>query len=66
MNMKVNSKSDEMVLRDVLDRWKDGVDAHEPQDVAATFTSDAIFQGLHPYGVTRRRSPNTTILNASE
>jgi uncharacterized protein (TIGR02246 family) len=53
MNIKVNSKSDEMVLRDVLDRWKGAVDAHEPQLVAATFTSDAIFQGLHPYGVGR-------------
>jgi hypothetical protein len=53
MNIKVNSKSDEMVLRDVLDRWKGAVDAHEPHDVAATFTSDAIFQGLHRYGVGR-------------
>jgi len=53
MNMKVNSKSDEMVLRVVLDRWKDAVDTHEPQRVAATFTPDAIFQGLHPYGVGR-------------
>src|SRR5882757_7087528 len=51
MNAKVNSKSDEMVLGDVLDRWKGAVDAHRPQDVAAAFTSDAIFQGLHPYGV---------------
>ena len=27
------------------------MDAHEPADVAALFTEDAIFQGLHPYGV---------------
>jgi hypothetical protein len=53
VNLKVNSKSDEMVLRDVFDRWKGAVDAPEPQNVAATFTSDAIFQGLHPYGVGR-------------
>jgi uncharacterized protein (TIGR02246 family) len=54
MTTKVNAKSDEMVLRDVLDRWKSAVDAHEPRHVAATFTSDAIFQGLHPYGVGRK------------
>jgi len=41
------------VLRDVLDRWKDAVDAHEPERVAANFTEDAIFQGLRPYGVGR-------------
>ncbi|GGK62323.1 hypothetical protein Sme01_04300 [Sphaerisporangium melleum] len=43
----------ETILRDVLDRWKAGVDAHEPQQVAALFTEDAIFQGLHPYSVGR-------------
>jgi uncharacterized protein (TIGR02246 family) len=41
------------VLRDVLDQWKAGIDAHEPQKVAAVFTEDAIFQGLHPYSVGR-------------
>jgi uncharacterized protein (TIGR02246 family) len=41
------------VLRDVMDRWKDAVDAHEPERVAANFTEDAIFQGLRPYGVGR-------------
>jgi uncharacterized protein (TIGR02246 family) len=41
------------VLRGVLDEWKAGVDAHEPQKVAAVFTEDAIFQGLHPYSVGR-------------
>jgi uncharacterized protein (TIGR02246 family) len=39
------------VLRDVLERWKAGVDAHEPQRVAAVFTKDAVFQGLRPYSV---------------
>jgi uncharacterized protein (TIGR02246 family) len=43
----------EAVLRDVLDQWKAGVDAHRPQQVAALFTEDAIFQGLHPYSVGR-------------
>ena len=43
--------NNEEVLRDVMDRWKDAVDAHEPERVAANFTTDAIFQGLHPYSV---------------
>ena len=42
------------VLREVLDRWKSAVDAHEPQRVAAGFTENAIFQGLHPYSVGRQ------------
>ncbi|MFE1794649.1 MULTISPECIES: YybH family protein [unclassified Streptomyces] len=43
----------EAILRDVLDRWKAAVDQHEPQRVAAQFTEDAIFQGLHPHSVGR-------------
>jgi uncharacterized protein (TIGR02246 family) len=39
------------ILRAVLDRWKSAVDAHDPKRVAANFTDDAIFQGLHPYSV---------------
>jgi ketosteroid isomerase-like protein len=42
---------DETLLRSVLDEWKAAVDAHDPQRVAAVFTQDAIFQGLHPYTV---------------
>ena len=42
---------DTEILRGVLDRWKAGIDAHEPQQVAAVFTEDAIFQGLRPYSV---------------
>jgi hypothetical protein len=38
-------------LEDVLPSWKAGVDAHQPADVGALFTHDAIFQGLHLYGV---------------
>jgi uncharacterized protein (TIGR02246 family) len=45
--------TDETILRDVLDGWKAAVDAHEPEKVAARFTEDAIFQGLHPYSVGR-------------
>ncbi|CAM5551315.1 MULTISPECIES: SgcJ/EcaC family oxidoreductase [Streptomyces] len=41
----------ETVLRGVMDQWKTAVDAHEPEKVAALFTEDAIFQGLHPYSV---------------
>jgi uncharacterized protein (TIGR02246 family) len=41
------------ILTDVLDQWKSGIDDHDPERVAALFTKDAIFQGLHPYGVGR-------------
>jgi hypothetical protein len=41
----------EAILRSVLGEWKTAVDAHDPQRVAAIFTNDAIFQGLHPYTV---------------
>ena len=44
----------ETVLRGVLDRWAAAVGAHEPEQVAALFTEDAIFQGLKPYSVGRR------------
>ena len=45
--------ADETALREVLDRWKSGVDAHEPERVAAVFTDEALFQGLHPYSIGR-------------
>jgi hypothetical protein len=41
----------EPILRTVLDRWKKGIDAHDPGLVADVFTADAIFQGLRPYSV---------------
>jgi uncharacterized protein (TIGR02246 family) len=44
---------DTEILRGVLDQWKAGVDAHEPQKLAAVFTEDAVFQGLRPYSVGR-------------
>jgi uncharacterized protein (TIGR02246 family) len=44
----------EAILHGVLDRWKAGVDNHEPDRVAFLFTEDAIFQGLHPYSVGRQ------------
>ena len=43
----------ETILRSVLAKWKTAVDAHDSQHVAALFTDDAIFQGLHPYTVGR-------------
>jgi muconolactone delta-isomerase len=39
------------ILDTVLTRWKAAVDAHQPEQAAALFTTDAIFQGLHPYSV---------------
>ncbi|GAA5040316.1 nuclear transport factor 2 family protein [Streptomyces siamensis] len=51
--MDTMTDNSEAILRDVLDRWKTAVDAHEPQQVAAQFTEDAIFQGLHPYSTGR-------------
>ena len=52
MNTAVTG-TNEAALRDVLDRWKAGVDAHDPDRVAAVFTQQALFQGLHPYSIGR-------------
>lgn len=52
--MDSTSATSEAILRGVLDQWKAAVDKHEPNRVAALFTADAIFQGLHPYSVGRR------------
>src|ERR1700679_2563099 len=41
-------------LRDALERWKAGIDAHQPERVSEVFTEDAIFQGLRPYSVGRQ------------
>ncbi|WP_326614328.1 hypothetical protein OIE62_01010 [Streptomyces scopuliridis] len=49
-----STTDDEAILRGVLDQWKAAVNAHEPEQVAARFTEDAIFQGLHPYSVGRQ------------
>jgi uncharacterized protein (TIGR02246 family) len=54
MWMVVKVPGTEEILRDVLDRWKEGIDAEEPERVADVFTEDAIFQGLHPYSVGRK------------
>ncbi|MDX1881124.1 SgcJ/EcaC family oxidoreductase [Mycolicibacterium sp. 141076] len=41
-------------VHSVLDRWQAGIAAHRPDQVAAVFTDDAIFQGLRPYTVGRQ------------
>ncbi|MFJ3794192.1 YybH family protein [Kitasatospora sp. NPDC090091] len=51
--MAGSTTHDETILRTVLDGWKSAVDSHQPDLVAARFTEDAIFQGLHPYSVGR-------------
>ena len=39
--------TDEAAMLDaVLTRWKAAVDAHQPDQVAALFTADAIFQEI--------------------
>ena len=45
MNTKTTSAAvaNEAALRDVLDRWKAAVNAHEPERVAAIFTKEAVF-----------------------
>ena len=45
---------DTEVLRDVMDRWKSGIDGGQPQRVANVFAEDAVFQGLRPYSVGRQ------------
>ncbi|MFJ7200793.1 MULTISPECIES: YybH family protein [unclassified Streptomyces] len=47
------TKDDETILLGVLNGWKDAVDKHQPDQVAAHFTEDAIFQGMRPYSVGR-------------
>jgi hypothetical protein len=41
------------ILDEVLGRWQTAIAGHRPEEVAALFTSDAVFQGLHPYSVGR-------------
>jgi uncharacterized protein (TIGR02246 family) len=43
----------ESAVADVLGRWKVAIEARRPDEVAALFTEDAIFQGLRPYVVGR-------------
>ena len=52
--MSSTTQSEEKILQSVLDRWAEGIARREPEQVAAVFTEDAIFQGLHPYSVGRQ------------
>ncbi len=54
MVVKVPGTEATDAVREVLDRWQAGIAAHRPDQVAAVFTEDAIFQGLRPYSVGRR------------
>jgi uncharacterized protein (TIGR02246 family) len=54
MSTEAKVPDTEDILRSVMDRWKAGIDAHDPQKVADVFTADAIFQGLQPYSVGRQ------------
>lgn len=45
--------SAEDALREPLEQWRAGINAHDPARVAAMFTDDTIFQGLKPYSVGR-------------
>jgi uncharacterized protein (TIGR02246 family) len=36
------------IVAGVLDGWKQAIDRHDPEGVAALFTENAIFQGLRP------------------
>jgi len=49
----VNRMGDVTILDEVLGRWQTAIAGHRPEEVAALFTSDAVFQGLHPYSVGR-------------
>ncbi|MEV6304588.1 nuclear transport factor 2 family protein [Actinoplanes sp. NPDC051861] len=45
--------SEAATLRGPLDAWRSAIDRYAPDDVAAVFTEDAVFQGLAPYSVGR-------------
>ena len=41
--------STEEIVREVMDEWRAGIDAHDPDRVAGVFAWDTVFQGLRPY-----------------
>lgn len=53
MSTEVKVPDTREIVHSVLDEWKAGIDAHDPERVAAVFTDDAVFQGLAPYTVGR-------------
>ena len=54
IEMATDMATAEVIVADVLDRWKAAIEEHRPDEVAALFTDDAIFQGLRPYSVGRQ------------
>lgn len=60
MSMVVKVLGAEEILRAVLDPWRDGIDAHDPDRVAGVFTDDAIFQGCGRTASGRRGCSSTT------
>jgi uncharacterized protein (TIGR02246 family) len=52
--MATDMATAEVIVAEVLDRWKAAISEHRPEEVAALFTDDAIFQGLRPYSVGRQ------------
>jgi uncharacterized protein (TIGR02246 family) len=54
MSTEAKVQDTDDILRSVMDRWKAGFDTQKPEQVAAVFTEDVIFQGLHPYSVGRK------------
>lgn len=58
--MNTMTDDTEAILRDVLDRWKSAVDAHEPQRVAANSPTTPSSRGCTRTGPEGRPSPPTT------
>jgi uncharacterized protein (TIGR02246 family) len=54
IEMATDMATAEVIVASVLDRWKAAIEEHRPEEVAALFTDDAIFQGLRPYSVGRQ------------
>jgi uncharacterized protein (TIGR02246 family) len=48
MAMATPTGTEEGELRNVLDKWAEGIARHQPTVVAALFTKDALFQGFDP------------------
>lgn len=50
----IDTAEQDRLVTGTLQTWADGIRAHEPQDVAAVFTEDAVFQGFDPTHVVGR------------
>lgn len=45
---RIDTHEQDRLVTDVLQKWADGIRAHESDRVASLFTEDAIFQGFDP------------------